>query len=655
MQHFLLIRLVSCLFAVAAFSGAALGDPLPADIYAALPQIEGPRLSPDGKSVAMISPRAGGVAVRVWRSDGVENWFTPVDSDQINWIAWKGSDSLLFSLRASEQEGNQPMVGLSRLVFYTVSDKRFTRVTFRESPPPPHVRVINRQIYHQPNVQDRVISMMPGDPDHILLAATLEDGGHPEALVVNVKQGEPKSLLRPSGNVMKWLADGEGTIRLKTLLDDNGSTLTFQTRDDDRSDWRTIHHLEIDHGSRFIPLAFSRTVPSRLMVLADQENGRLALQEMDLRTEVMGPVLASDPQCDIDPVIHDDQVVGYTDLCHDETETYFDADWQAEQAMLRRALKTPLVAILDRTADGKFSVIKSAAAPGVPPAYWYFDQPSKTLTHLADSYEKLKVDTIAPARKVSIAAGDGTILPALLTLPLDPPAGPIGFVVLPHGGPNAHDSLQFDWIVQFIASRGYGVLQPQFRGSSGYGSAFQRAGYREWGGRMQDDVTDATRWLIDQKLADPKRLCIVGSSYGGYAALTGAAQHPDLYRCVAAIAPVTDVEKLLHDREHIEFVEANRNRIAGTSGTVGIPSPVDLAGAISAPVLLIHGKRDFTVPVAHSEEMAARLREAGHKPVVVYIDDSDHFFSHPGGRLQALKALDSFLNANLGADPGRRS
>jgi dipeptidyl aminopeptidase/acylaminoacyl peptidase len=267
----------------------------------------------------------------------------------------------------------------------------------------------------------------------------------------------------------------------------------------------------------------------------------------------------------------------------------------------------------------------------------------------------LKVDTIAPARKVSIAAGDGTILPALLTLPLDPPAGPIGFVVLPHGGPNAHDSLQFDWIVQFIASRGYGVLQPQFRGSSGYGSAFQRAGYREWGGRMQDDVTDATRWLIDQKLADPKRLCIVGSSYGGYAALTGAAQHPDLYRCVAAIAPVTDVEKLLHDREHIEFVEANRNRIAGTSGTVGIPSPVDLAGAISAPVLLIHGKRDFTVPVAHSEEMAARLREAGHKPVVVYIDDSDHFFSHPGGRLQALKALDSFLNANLGADPGRRS
>jgi dipeptidyl aminopeptidase/acylaminoacyl peptidase len=256
---------------------------------------------------------------------------------------------------------------------------------------------------------------------------------------------------------------------------------------------------------------------------------------------------------------------------------------------------------------------------------------------------------------VSITSRDGLTLPALLTLPAGREDGPLPFVVMPHGGPTAHDSVQYDWIVQFIVSRGYGVLQPQFRGSTGYGADFQRAGYREWGGKMQDDVTDATRWLIDAKLADATRICIVGSSYGGYSALMGAAQHPELYRCAAALAPVTDMGRLMRGRDHSEFGEVDRSRVLGNMELAGVPSPVGLADRIAAPVLLIHGQRDFTVPVVHSEAMETALRRAGHQVQAVYLKATDHFFSDEEGRLETLKALEGFLAVNLGGVRTSRS
>jgi len=634
--------------------GAAPADPLPAEIYAAPPRIDEPRLSPDGKAVAMLAAKEGRIGVQVWHTDGAVDWFMPAEGDQINWVAWKGADRVVLSLRATEFEGGgSHAVGVSRLVFSSTIDKQSTKVLFHEPAPMGNVIVIGREGYHPPNVQDRIISLLPDDPAHILLAASADDWAHPQAMLVDVASGAPHMMMRSSGNVVKWLADDKGTIRLKTVLEgrDESSVLLFYARDDDRGDWRQIRRYEVDRGPRFVPLAFSKLRPSVLLALADQDNGRLALQEFDTRSLAPGPVLAADPHCDIDAVLRNNQVIGYRNPCRDEGEIYFDAGWQKDQAALRRALKTPLVEIVDRTPDGRYALIKSAAARYAPPSYWYFDQSgeAKTLVHIADSYEQLKPDHVAPAREVTISARDGLALPALLTLPPGRSDGPLGFVVLPHGGPNAHDSQQFDWMVQFIASRGYGVLQPQFRGSTGYGAAFQRAGYRQWGGKMQDDVTDATRWLIDQKLADPKRMCIVGSSYGGYAALVGAAQHPGLYQCVAALAPVTDMERLLKDRAHLEFGEINRLRVAGDLDPAAIPSPVDLADRIAAPVLLIHGRRDFTVPMSHSEEMERSLRRAGHNPIAVYLDDTDHFFSQPAGRLQTLKALGAFLDANLGS------
>ena len=205
----------------------------------------------------------------------------------------------------------------------------------------------------------------------------------------------------------------------------------------------------------------------------------------------------------------------------------------------------------------------------------------------------------------------------------------------------------FDFLVQFIATRGYGVLQPQFRGSTGYGASFQAAGLQQWGLKMQDDVTDGTRWLVEQKLADPARIAIVGASYGGYSALMGAVREPELYRAAAAIAPVTDLKLMFVSDFDFLFNDLNRPRIGTDSAILEKTSPTSNVERIRIPVLLVHGRKDYTVPVAQSERLAEALSKAGKPFDAVYLDEADHFLSRGDDRLATLKALAKFLASNL--------
>jgi dipeptidyl aminopeptidase/acylaminoacyl peptidase len=204
-----------------------------------------------------------------------------------------------------------------------------------------------------------------------------------------------------------------------------------------------------------------------------------------------------------------------------------------------------------------------------------------------------------------------------------------------------------------IASRGYGVLQPNFRGSTGYGAAFERAGFRQWGLAMQDDLADGTKWLIDRKLADPARICIVGWSYGGYAALMGAIETPDLYRCAASMAGVTDLSRRLDRAQRSRLADLNLPRYDSDPEAIAANSPLLHADRIRIPILLAHGRRDFTVPVEDTEAMEAALRDAGKPVEAIYFDDDDHYLFREEDRIAYLKALDRFLAANLGPGSGR--
>jgi dipeptidyl aminopeptidase/acylaminoacyl peptidase len=249
-------------------------------------------------------------------------------------------------------------------------------------------------------------------------------------------------------------------------------------------------------------------------------------------------------------------------------------------------------------------------------------------------------------KPMTFAAADGTQIPGYLTLPPGSAGKNLPAIVLPHGGPSARDEWGFDYLVQFFAARGYAVLQPNFRGSSGYGSDwFQHNGFQSWRTAI-GDVNDAGRWLVQQGIADPHKLAIVGWSYGGYAALQSQVLDPDLFKAVVAIAPVTDLEQLRQD--HRDYTDYNLvSAFIGQGPHVTEGSPAQNVARFHAPVLLFHGDYDQNVAVVHSKLMADRLKGAGKSVQMVEFPDLDHYIDDADKRAQMLAQIDAFLAANL--------
>lgn len=308
--------------------------------------------------------------------------------------------------------------------------------------------------------------------------------------------------------------------------------------------------------------------------------------------------------------------------------------------------------LIGRSADGTRALV-AVATRATPATYYLIDYKKGTADIVGEEYPALEGVALGEVRELTYKARDGYSIPAFLTLP--PGAGDkqVALIVLPHGGPEARDLRSFDWLAQFLASRGYAVLQPQFRGSTGYGEAHRKAGYRQWGRLMQDDVTDGVKTLIEQGTADPKRVCIAGASYGGYSALAGAAFTPELYACVISINGISDLPSMLAYKETYSGEESDsvaywKEHIGGAlSPEVIAKSPARAAADVRAPVLLVHGVDDSVVPVAQSRRMAKALQGLGKPHTLIELPGEDHWLSRSESRLRVLTEMESFLATHL--------
>jgi len=471
---------------------------------------------------------------------------------------------------------------------------------------------------------------------------------------VDVKNGNSHLMAEGGVDTKNWLTDGHGKV-LGRVDHSNVSKL-------DRlflSSTGGLHEAgRFDaSGDKDSDIAGLTEDGKGLVRMARNAKGYQALLRRDLETG-METELYSAPGYDVAYPLLDEwsgRVIGAAYTADKEEFVYLDPAREALQRGLEKAFPGESVGILSGDLSRNILIVK-LNGPARAPIYFVLDRTTHNMRPMARPYPALTDLTLPEVKTYNYAARDGLKIPAYLTLPLNKPAKNLPLVVMPHGGPDARDQLGFDWWAQFLANRGYAVLQPNYRGSSGYGWDFTQAGLRQWGLKMQDDISDGVKKAIADGVADPKRVCIVGASYGGYAALAGAAFSPDLYACAVSFAGVSDLPLVLRtDRKEYGTDSQNASFWATRIGSsddnwdqLTATSPARHADKIRCPVLLMHGEGDTTVRIDQSERMESALKEAGKNVQFIRIPGEDHYLNLTETRVRLLTETEKFLAKTIG-------
>jgi dipeptidyl aminopeptidase/acylaminoacyl peptidase len=384
----------------------------------------------------------------------------------------------------------------------------------------------------------------------------------------------------------------------------------------------------------------------------ETEDVKDAFREYDLEKGKWGDpfVVMDNAEPIFDPV--DGRLIGLHDLIGDADQYRFFAPAdQAAWDAAARAFPGQRVTLQSLSADHRKLVVVTDS-PSEGPAYAFVDIDAHKANFMGPTYDDLKPDDVAAVQPLSFKAADGLSLTGYLTLPKgrDPKGLPL--VVFPHGGPAARDEPGFDWWAQAMASRGYAVLQVNYRGSSGFDWSLLKAGFGQWGAKMQTDLSDGVRYLAARGTIDPKRVCIVGASYGGYAALAGATLDTGVYRCAVSVAGPSELRQMVvwdKDRYGLSnqrYWDRFMGAKAANDSHLQDISPADHADRVTIPILLIHGKDDTVVPFAQSTLMADALKHAGKPYDFVVLNHEDHWLSRGETRLQMLKATMEFVEKN---------
>ena len=460
------------------------------------------------------------------------------------------------------------------------------------------------------------------------------------------------SVEKANDDAFAYITDGHGTVRVMGTASDNSSGYLkgdeeFFFRKPGERNWQRLS-VRRENGSGFVPVLVDGAKNVAYGFDDDGDYRSLyttALDGSGAKTKVLGK-----PGFDVDSLItigRNRRVVGASYATERRETEYFDPDLRKLSEQLRRALPgQPSVDIVDASQDeSKLLVI--ASSDTLPGQFYLYDKTKRALEEVLPVRPELEGAKLATMQPISFKAADGTMIPGYLTLPPGSTGKNLPAIVMPHGGPSARDEWGFDWLSQYYASRGFAVLQPNYRGSAGYGSAFfQKNGFQGWRTAI-GDVNDAGRWLVAQGIAAPGKLAIVGWSYGGYAALQSAVLDPALYKAIVAIAPVVDLAKLRADAMNYTNGPIVA-RFVGSGPHVAEGSPAQNVEKIKAPVLMFSGDRDLNVDVSHPRLMHDRLTDAGKASIYVEFPGLDHQIADAAARTRILSESDAFLRKNLG-------
>lgn len=650
------IALLFCLFY--SLSLAAFAQPLPLKYFASLPDVSLLGLSPDGKKLSSVIridvEDTTGTAVQVVDLSSGEKklvLFTDNEKYDIYWVRWKDNRTLLvgtiYPAVRNAWLGTRGAVFRTRETSLLIVDLESGKVST------PFKKSFLKKYKIAPVARDQVVDTLPDDPDHILMLLptnqSLVDASYAGVYKVNIRNQRIQQIQKSEDHVYRWTTDQQHRVRLGHYYDAMDGTNKILVQDIDAKKWRDLWPHQIFSEEEIHPLGFGAD-PMTLYVRAYHQ-GMMAIFRVNLTDPKLKRTLVyADPDYDVNgsllysPITRDVVGVSYSSS---GGYTFFDPELRQLQSAIDKALPKTRNHIIAFSDDMQTYIVSSQS--DIDSGTYYLGQrnPAK-LDAVAYRYKNLTPDRMSPVKRYDYKARDGLAIEAYLTLPLGSAGKKLPTIIFPHGGPISRDDDSFNYWTQYLANKGYAVLQMNFRGSAGQGLAFRNAGLKNWGQEMQDDIEDGARKLIAEGISDARSICILGASYGGYAALMGAVKTPDLYRCAVSVAGVSNVFDLVKDnRAFWRSYNVVDEQIGNDNKRLRAISPVNHADKIKIPVLLIHGDNDRQVDIKHSEQMRDALQKAGKQVTFLELVNEDHYLSSNENRVATFQAIDAFLDKHL--------
>jgi dipeptidyl aminopeptidase/acylaminoacyl peptidase len=601
----------------------------------------GASLSPDGTHVAFLSSLDGRYQVVIEQfKPGFHRYILPPgDDSDFEWVAWASDDRLLVSASFSAHryltettETRLFSVGprgqnLTAIIRPSRRKETGSRVA-RELPPA--------------QLQDDVVDWLPGDLDHVLVALDADQNGAVEVRRVNVNDGSYEIEATDFAGYSSWITDQAGDLRIAWRHDFKKDRLVLHWRDRE-SNWRELRDAAWMLAG-FTPLAFSND-PDVIYARGRNDDGMAVIRTVDIATGNFLETIFENGLYDVGSLLLSDvdaRPIGVSFNEHLTKVSYFDDRYARLQKVIDGAMPETVNRIASTSSSMRQVLIYSYSDTNLG-AYSIWDRDEGSLSHYSDRIPAVNAGLLSPVIDIAYVARDGLRIPGYLTVPTGKKTESLPTIVLPHGGPATRDNKSYWFLSQFLAARGYAVLQPNFRGSSGYGRAFLDAGNSEWGGKMQDDISDGAQWLISEGIADPERLCIVGWPYGGYAAAMGLIKTPDLFRCGVSINGVLNLPRLILDDQNYVGGDEWTKSMGLDGESAKTVSPQHQAEKITAPLLVIQSADDARVHKDQGRRMFKRMQRLGKE-----VEYGGHSMLNVAGRIKILQAVDAFLAQHIG-------
>ncbi|MFK7954960.1 MAG: prolyl oligopeptidase family serine peptidase [Lysobacterales bacterium] len=635
-------RLAFCLLALMLLGTPAIAKNYSVEDFFKNPQYSQMTVSPNGKYMAAIAPANGrrNLAIIDLKDRSKSRFITALDDQDVAGYTWVSDDRIIFAIDAD---------GIEAIAMYAV-DRKGGRITTLINP------LESNSAGPGGIPSPTLLDTLDDDKKHVLVSYDSRRVGVPDVYRMNVRNGGMKMIERNPGTVTGWVTDHDGKIRGAFAQDKLFTEAWYRKTEDD--EWEAIARFSWDDRNAFQPLGFDYDNKT-WFVSSQKDHDTAAIYKFNPETQEYGEMIFHNDTVDAGGLIFSD--------AHEKVvaATYYDSQprWHGldeDYTQMRKALEASfpdLVVTLASANKDEDLFIVATTSDVDPGSFYLYDRKSQKLEFLAEPRSWIEPEDMAPLKPITYTTRDGMTIHGYLTLPTNGNTKDLPLIVNPHGGPWARDFWGFNSEHQFLANRGYAVLQMNFRGSTGYGRTHLEASYKQWGRKMQDDITDAVSWAIDEGYADEDRICIYGGSYGGYATMAGVTTTPDLYKCGVNYVGVVDIALLFDTMPKAwnlgkEQMKQQVGDPVADAEMLAEASPINHVDKIKAPIFIVHGRKDPRVKYEHATRLRKEMEEH-NKPYEWMVKDNEgHGFAKEENRIELYTAMEKFFDKHIGETSG---